>query len=50
LALPTLIASIYGMNVHLPFQEHDWAFGMVMGLSIILSILLVLVFIRKKYF
>lgn len=50
LALPTLIASIYGMNVHLPFQESSFAFAFVMGLSILLSILLVLVFIRKKYF
>ncbi|MDY0150676.1 MAG: magnesium transporter CorA family protein [Candidatus Cloacimonas sp.] len=50
LALPTLIASIYGMNVHLPFQESTYAFALVMGVSICLSILLVLVFIRKKYF
>lgn len=50
LALPTLIASIYGMNVHLPFQEQSWAFAFVMGLSAMLSILLVLLFIRKKYF
>ncbi len=50
LALPTLIASIYGMNVHLPFQDSSYAFAIVMGLSIALSIILVLVFIRKKYF
>lgn len=50
LALPTLIASIYGMNVHLPFQESSFAFALVMGISILLSIILVLVFIRKKYF
>ncbi|MDZ4181622.1 MAG: magnesium transporter CorA family protein [Candidatus Cloacimonadaceae bacterium] len=50
LALPTLIASIYGMNVHLPFQEHNYAFAIVMGMSVVLSIILVLVFIRKKYF
>jgi len=50
LALPTLIASIYGMNVHLPFQENSYAFAIVMGISVMLSIGLVLVFIRKKYF
>lgn len=50
LALPTLIASIYGMNVHLPFMEESWAFAFVMGMSALLSILLVLLFIRKKYF
>lgn len=50
LALPTLIASIYGMNVHLPFQDNEYAFALVMGMSVLLSIVLVLVFIRKKYF
>jgi magnesium transporter len=50
LALPTLIASIYGMNVHLPFQENSYAFAIVMGVSVMLSIMLVLIFIRKKYF
>ncbi|MDD2228370.1 MAG: magnesium transporter CorA family protein [Candidatus Cloacimonetes bacterium] len=50
LALPTLIASIYGMNVRLPFQESGFAFALVMGFAICMSILLVLVFIRKKYF
>lgn len=50
LALPTLIASIYGMNVELPMQNYPYAFAVVMGLSLLLSILLVLIFIRKKYF
>jgi magnesium transporter len=50
LALPTLIASIYGMNVDLPLQNRPYAFLIVMGLSMILSIVLVFVFIRKKYF
>jgi len=50
LALPTLIASIYGMNVKLPFQAQSYAFALVMGISVILSIVMVLIFIRKKYF
>lgn len=50
LALPTLIASIYGMNVHLPLQDNPYAFMIVMGLSLILSVALVFIFIRKKYF
>lgn len=50
LALPTLIASIYGMNVHLPLQDNPFAFALVMGISVVLSLVLVLVFIRKKYF
>ncbi|HPN40584.1 MAG TPA: magnesium transporter CorA family protein [Candidatus Cloacimonadota bacterium] len=50
ISLPTLIASIYGMNVHLPFQENAYAFAIVMGISVLVSISLVLIFIRKKYF
>lgn len=50
LALPTLIASIYGMNVTLPMQGRPYAFALVMGFSLLVSLLLVMVFIRKKYF
>ncbi len=50
LALPTLIASIYGMNVDLPFQNNPYAFAIVMGISFVLSITIVFIFIRKKYF
>ena len=50
ISLPTLVASIYGMNVHLPFQDRPWAFAMVVGFAGLMSLLIVLVFIRKKYF
>ncbi len=50
LSLPTLIASIYGMNVKLPLQSEPYAFLVVMGLSLLLSVLLVVIFIRNKYF
>ncbi len=49
-ALPTLIASIYGMNVHLPLQDNPFAFGIIMGVSVVLSLIIVIIFIRKKYF
>ncbi|HNX38563.1 MAG TPA: magnesium transporter CorA family protein [Candidatus Cloacimonadota bacterium] len=50
LTLPTLIASIYGMNVELPFQHREHAFIIVMGIAAILTCVLVFIFIRKKYF
>ncbi|HRY83568.1 MAG TPA: magnesium transporter CorA family protein [Candidatus Cloacimonadota bacterium] len=50
ISLPTLIASIYGMNVHLPFQERPWAFAMVIGFAALMSLMIVFIFIRKKYF
>jgi magnesium transporter len=50
IALPTMIFSMYGMNIHLPLQESPWAFFFVMGLSLVLGLVMILVFIRKKYF
>ncbi|UCE81084.1 MAG: magnesium transporter CorA family protein [Methanobacteriota archaeon] len=35
LILPTLLASLYGMNVHLPFESDPNAFWIVIGLSAI---------------
>lgn len=50
LALPTLIASIYGMNVELPLMHKPYAFAIIMGGAAFLTILLIIIFIRKKYF
>ena len=38
LAAPTLIASLYGMNIGLPFQGHPHAFALVMGISGMLAL------------
>lgn len=38
LAAPTLIASLYGMNIGLPFQGHAHAFAIVMGISGVLAL------------
>lgn len=50
LMMPTLVASVYGMNVVLPFQEHMQAFEIVMLISIVFTMLLVIFFFRKKLF
>ena len=47
LSLPTLIASIWGMNVPLPFATNPYGFVIVCGLSILLSIL-AFVWLKKK--
>ncbi len=49
LSLPTLVASIYGMNVDLPFQGMPWAFAIVIGLSFMLAIVVSLVFWRRDW-
>jgi len=48
LMIPTLVASIYGMNVDLPFQDTPFAFLFTMGLSIVLSGIGILIFWRKQ--
>lgn len=53
LAAPTLIASLYGMNIGLPFQDHAHAFSIVMGFSGLLAIAIGAVFFilsRKRKF
>ena len=50
LMLPTLIASIYGMNVELPWQHSPHAFLFPMIFSLLLSGLVFVFFVRKKWF
>lgn len=48
IALPTMIASIYGMNVPLPLQTYPHAFPVVMGTALGLSAIGLFVLIRWK--
>ena len=50
LMLPTLVVSVYGMNVPLPFQRSPHAFLIVVGFSFLLSVLGVVIFIKRRYF
>lgn len=50
LMLPNLVASIYGMNVKLPFQQSPSAFLIIMTFSFILSFFCLLVLWKKKLF
>jgi magnesium transporter len=49
LMLPTLVAGIYGMNVDLPFQHHPHAFTIVVIISILVTILFVVYFRKKRW-
>jgi len=49
-AIPTLIASLYGMNIGLPFQNNAFAFWIVIGLSIIISTTIGIFLLKKKLF
>jgi len=50
LMIPTLIASIYGMNVKLPFQNSPHAFLIIIGISALLTIVGILIFKKRKWF
>lgn len=50
LSLPILVASLYGMNVHVPFQDNHYAFWIVMLIALALSGLGVLYFRKKNLF
>lgn len=50
LTVPVLVASIYGMNVPIPYQHSKLAFYMPVGLSLIISLVVGWFFLRKKIF
>ena len=50
LSIPTLIASVYGMNVHLPFQDAQFGFVFIMGVTIVTTVLCVFLLWRSEMF
>ena len=49
LAFPTMIASFYGMNVGMPFQNEPGAFALVIALSLVVAAGVAWVFWRKDW-
>lgn len=49
LSIPTVIASIYGMNIPLPGQESVWAFGSIIGLSLIIVLSVGVIFWKRDW-
>ena len=50
LTLPTMVASFYGMNVPIPFQDYPYAFFVAIIISFILSSITAIIFWKKKFF
>jgi magnesium transporter len=50
LSIPTIVGSLYGMNILLPFQEAPWAFWFVLGIAGALGLFLASLFYKRKYF
>jgi magnesium transporter len=49
LSIPTVIASLYGMNVPLPGQDVVWSFAVIVLLSLMVSASLLFVFWRRDW-
>ena len=47
LAIPTMLASFWGMNVELPFQHNIYGFGIMIGASLLATIIAAL-WLKKK--
>lgn len=53
LSIPTMIASFYGMNVNyagMPFAENPWGFAIVIGISLVISLIITIIFRKKDLF
>lgn len=50
LMIPTLIASLFGMNIPNGLEGHTWGFGVIIVISIFLSGVGVFLFKRKRWF
>lgn len=45
---PTLVASVYGMNIHLPFMDKSWAFVVLVGIMLVTIGVTLVVFKKRK--
>jgi magnesium transporter len=50
LSLPTMVASFYGMNVELPFEQLPHAFMVVIAISLLISLGAIFVFYKRDWF
>ena len=51
MAIPTMIFSAYGMNLNwLPFAQSQWGFFAVIGLSLLISMIVAIIFSKKDLF
>jgi len=49
-SLPTMVYSFFGMNVPIPFMEHELMFFGILSISIMISLVVIWVFLRKDWF
>ncbi len=47
--IPTIIASVYGMNLKLPIAEKSYAFILIVAIMLVLSLFVLWIFAKKKW-
>ena len=50
IALPNVLYGMFGMNVDLPFQKEPWAYGLIVTLTVVLTIAIFMVGRAKRVF
>lgn len=50
LTIPTIVASLWGMNVGVPFEGKIWGFWVIIGMIVAITIPVLIVMIKKKMF
>jgi magnesium transporter len=50
MSIPTIVTSFFGMNVALPFEEHPYAFLIVIGIFMAFSVIVVVIFQKRDWF
>lgn len=50
LAVPTIFASLWGMNVNVPFADTSYGFWIVLGISVVASVFSFILLWKKKMF
>ncbi len=49
-SLPTMVSGFFGMNVDLPLQNYSFAWGIILGICLMLIGTTIFIFIRRKWF
>jgi magnesium transporter len=49
-SLPTIVFSFFGMNVNLPFDQHGYAYFIILGISFAIMLAVIVIFFRRDWF
>ena len=50
MSIPTIVTSYFGMNVPIPLADQNWAYLGIIGLFLAISIVVIIIFLRRDWF